>query len=543
MHDKKGRRAHDRRERSIDGIISSNPHLGEPLTRQTKANRNYSGGLGSLSQRTDGFHPMRAGTSPVGALASNAQSDQLEEPIILDDIKPQKPKKEPKPTRRLIKRLALASLIIVLAVGLFLGFKAYKTQRNLLAGGGIAPAVCDGHVDINKLNVEGDGRVNILLLGIGGEGHEGGDLSDTIIMASLDPVNDKIDLLSVPRDLWVKIPNNGYQKLNAAFAYGKQNSKAKDETSQLRDGVSLIDKTIEPVLGLPIHYNAVVNFNAFEDIVNAVGGVDMYVTPEMATYERLWIEGTNQHYTLDVKAGQQHFDGTRALYFARQRHGTSDFVRSQRQRALIVAIKDKIFSVGTFSNPIKVSNLLDSLGKNVYTDFDRSSIKCLYQQTQQVSSANIRSLDLVTPPNDLLTTGSAGGLSIVRPKAGLYDFSAVQNYVRNTLRDSYLAKENSAVAVYNATTIVGLGKSSGDLLKSYGYNVTVVDNAPKQTNPLNSVLVDLSGGADKYTRHYLENRFKLFARDSIPAEFGISAPQGTKFVIILGKDASTSAPQ
>ncbi|OGL35445.1 hypothetical protein A3F05_03795 [Candidatus Saccharibacteria bacterium RIFCSPHIGHO2_12_FULL_47_17] len=537
MQAKKHRRAHGRRDRSIDGIITSNPHLGTPAAPSGGAN-DFSGELGSLASRAEGFHPMRAGSHPVGTLAQEINPDPLEEPIVLDDIKPQKAKRQSKHPRRrrFIKRLALSLLVIILAAGLFLGFKAYKTQQQLLAGGGAAPAVCNGNVDINKLKIEGDGRVNILLLGIGGEEHQGGDLSDTIIIASLDPLNNKIDLLSIPRDLWVKIPNNGYQKLNAAFAYGKQNSKAKDATGEVRDGVNLADQTIESVLGVPIHYHAVVNFSAFEDIVNALGGVDMYVTPEMAAYERLWIEGTNQHYTLDVKAGQQHFDGRRALYFARQRTGTSDFVRGQRQRALLVAIKDKIFSVGTFSNPIKVSSLLDSLGKNVYTDFDSGSIKCLYQQTKEVSSANIRSLDLVTPPNDLLTTGSAGGLSIVRPKLGLYDFSQVQNYVRNTLRDSYLAKENSSIAVYNGTTIAGVGKTKGDELKSYGYNVTLVDNAPKQTNPLNTILVDLSGAADKYTRHYLEQRFKLFARDSIPAEFGITAPQGTKFVIIAGKD-------
>lgn len=539
MRNKDSHRAPLRRGRSVDGIISSNPQLGVPASRPRSSVDSGNNTLSSLSERQDGFHPLRAGATPIGSSAAEMDDDFLEEPIVLDDIKPEKTKKTPKHPRRrkIIKRVILSLLAIILVIGLYLGFKAYQTQRNLLAGGGSAPAVCDGNIPPANLKVEGDGRVNVLLLGIGGEGHSGADLSDTIMIASLDPVNDKLDLLSIPRDLWVKIPRNGSQKLNAAFAYGKQNSDAKNDQEQVRDGIKLVDETLEPILGVPIHFHALVNFAAFKDIVDAVGGVDLYVTKEMEAHERLWIEGTANHYNLDVDEGQQHFDGMRALYFARQRTGASDFVRGQRQRAILVAIKDKIFSAGTFSNPVKISNLLNSLGKNVYTDFDSSSIKCLYEQTKQVASTNIKSLDMVTPPNDLLTTGNASGLSIVRPKAGLTDFAAVQNFIRSTLRDGYIARENSAVAVYNATATAGLAKTTGDALKSYGYNVTTVDNSPQATNPATTILVDLSNGNDKYTKHYLESRFKVTARGSVPPEFGITPSVGTKFVIIVGKDA------
>jgi hypothetical protein len=228
------------------------------------------------------------------------------------------------------------------------------------------------------------------------------------------------------------------------------------------------------------------------------------------------------------------------LYFARERHNDSDFVRSQRQRLILTAIKNKIFNLGTFSNPVKMSKLLSSLGGNVYTDFSVSDLQRIYQIAGKIPSNKIASIDLVTPPHSFLTTGNMNGLSIVEPKAGLFNYSAIQNYVRNNLRDGLLAKENSSLAVYNATLIEGLAGRKADELKSFGYNITTVDNAPHPNSPAKTVVVDLTKGSDKYTRHYLENRFHVTAVSSMPGNQGIVPPSGTKFVIILGKDAGTT---
>lgn len=531
---------------SIDGIISSNPKLGEITMRPRRADEAANQHLGSTHAQTEGFHPMRSGDAPVGVVAESSSAgmdyETLDEPILLDDIKPKKPKKFHKHPRlrEVLKRTALILLAVIIAGGFYFGYKVYKTSRHVLAGGGNAPAVCDGNVPLSSLQTEGDSRVNILLLGIGGEGHQGADLTDTIMLASLDPVNKKLTLFSIPRDLYVKIPGYGSDRVNAAYEDGKDNSTAKDLQGQERDGIKLADQVVGDILGVPIHYNALVDFKAFEDAVNALGGVDANVPSELSAYEVFWIEGSNpaKYYTLNVKAGPNHFDGTKALYFARERHNDSDFVRGQRQRLMISAIKDKALSAGTLTNPIKISNLLNSLGNNVYTDFDSTSIKCVAREVAEVPSSDINSLDLVTEPNVLIKgfTGSDGA-SLQEPKAGLYDYGQIQAYVHSQLRDSFMARENSAVAVYNATTVPGMATSTADTLKQYGYNVTTVDNTPNQSNPSNTTLVDLSGGVDKYTRHYLENRFKISAVSKLPSQYGINPPQGTKFVIILGKDA------
>src|SRR3989344_8666427 len=395
--------------------------------------------------------------------------EHLDEPIVLD----QPPEKDSKKRRKLLKKqakpssrrrkyfkraAALVAILIIAGLGA-LAYKFYDTQRQILAGGGRAPAVCNGDVDVAQLQSEGDGRGNVLLVGYGGPEHQDGpNLTDTILLTSLDPVNDKADLMSIPRDLWVKIPGVGSRRINEAYYWGLEQSSSKNFAQQQRDGLTRLDKTLQPVIGVPIHYHILVDFAAFRETVNAIGGMDVNVPEELAVQERLWDEATGKNYYLNVPAGQQHFDGTKALFFARSRKTSSrgDFDRSERQRLMLVALQNKVLSVGTFSNPVKIVNLLDSLGENVYTDFDSESIKCLYDQMSQIQAANIKSLDMVTPPNDLVATANLSGPSIVRPKAGLFEYDELQTFLRKSLRDGFLAKENATAAVYNATSTDGL---------------------------------------------------------------------------------------
>ncbi len=528
---------------SLDGIISDGRRLG--VTRNHSYRPNQSSPAASLDaaiNRPDGFHPLRQGAYGLGQSPEAAETEALleEEPIVLDDEGYDKPRpksaRAPK-WRAVLKRTALGLGAILLIGAVYFGVKLYITQRHLFHGGGKALALID-NIDPNQLKGEGDGRVNILLLGIGGPGHEGADLTDTVLLVSIDPVNNKLALLSIPRDLWVKIPGDGAQKLNAAYTYGKQGSKAKNETAKDQDGLNLLDKSLEPVLGIPIHYHAVVDFAAFKQAVDAVGGLSFYVPEELYDPTIAW----ENHYNSVIAAkGNQTFNGEKALLYVKSRETSSDFARSQRQRQVLVALKDKILSAGTFSNPIRISSLLDSFGNNVYTDFSSSEISRVYKVISKVPSNDITSLDLVTPPHNLLTTGNLSGLSIVEPRAGLFSYSDLQNYVRNALRDGFIAKENASLAVYNATTQAGLATTKANELKSYGYKVTTVANAPLQTNPGYTILVDLSKGKDRYTRHYLEQRLGVTATGSVPSNSNIQPPSGTSFVIILGKDAATSA--
>jgi LCP family protein required for cell wall assembly len=529
---------------SIDGFISGGRPLGTSINRPQLGGRPTAGAsaisLGAAARPVDGFYASRPVIRTNKIEPEDEEAALLDEPIVLDDTNLPRRKRyfgraHPK-FHNILKRSAQVLLALILIGGAYFAAKIYITEHHLFRGGGGAPALAS-NIDINQLKGEGDGRVNIMLLGTGGPGHDGPDLTDTILIASVDPINNKVALLSIPRDLWVKIPNNGYQKINAAYADGKSESRAKSLTAQERDGLNLLDQTIRPVVGIPIHYHVVLNFKAFRDVVDSLGGVTVDVSEDLYDPTMAWQNNWNP---VLAKKGRQVMYGKQALLYARSRETSSDFARGQRQRQLMIAIKNKALSLGTFSNPVKVSKLLSSFGNNVYTDFSLNDMSRLYQISQKIPSNQITSIDLVTPPHNFLTTGNMNGLSIVQPRAGLFDYGAITNYIRNTLRDGFLAKEDARVAVYNATDRAGLAGTEADVLKSYGYRVTTVGNTASVTNPAHTVLIDLTKGKDKYTRHYLEQRFGLSARTSLPKDAGVTPPAGTNFVIILGEDVNTS---
>ena len=528
---------------SIDGMVRSGRTLGVP-PRSYQPNRGRpTPTLGNYAGVTDGFHPAQA-TSRTADEAEAAEAHMLDEPIVLDHIESRQRKvgfwRRHLKLKKFIKRTALAMMLFILAGAAFFGYKIYHTQRKVLAGGGKSLTVCNDNVDPSLLTQEGDSRINILLLGIGGPGHDGPNLTDTIMLASIDPITDKAELLSIPRDLWVRIPNAGYSKINAAYQDGIDRSGSKTDSGQRADGLALLDKTLAPVLdGVKIQYHVLFDFSAFKQMVDALGGVTVNVPETLYDPTIAW---ENHHNPIIARKGVQTFNGQTALLYARSRETSSDFARGQRQRLLIAAIKEKAFSAGTFANPIKISSLLDSLGNNVYTDFDSTNIKCLYKQLQTIPSTSIKSIDFVTPPNQLVTTGAQrfGGsiASVVEPLAGVGDYNDIHAFLHNQLPDGTIKKENAGLALYNATDTTGLASAEAALLKSYGYNVVKTDSTPTITNPGSTTIVDLSKGLDKYTLHYLEARFGVTAVTKLPSDAGITPPGGAKFVIILGNDVS-----
>jgi LCP family protein required for cell wall assembly len=431
-----------------------------------------------------------------------------------------------------------------LGIGGYLFAKGYIALHKVLGGGGGAAAL-EQNVDPSKLNGEGDGRVNILLLGRGGDGHEGPDLTDTIILASIDPVSKEASLLSIPRDLYVKTPNYGSTKINAVFAFAKEASLKKQRIigpEQIKeaeaDGFKAIESTVSDTMGVPIHYHLMVDFSGFQQAVDNVGGVD--INAPNAVAEDMYNEATGKHFFLNVKPGLQHMDGQTALFYARSRHTSArgDFDRSERQRALISALKDRIISPSTFSNPQKISNLISTFGNHVQTNFSIQDLQRLAQISKEISGDKLHSLGLSDPPNNYVTTSNINGLSVVIPTAGNFNFKDIQFYVRNALKDSYLKSESANIMVLNGANKAGLASEKGQELKSYGYTITKVDNAPTR-NYQKTIIVDLRNGAKKYTKNYLEKRFGVSSVSSLP-DPAIIPDANTDFVIILGSDQANA---
>lgn len=319
-----------------------------------------------------------------------------------------------------------------------------------------------------------DGRTNIALLGIGGKGHDGPYLSDTMIVASIDIKTGKAVLISLPRDIWV---SGTRSKLNAVYAYGFEKGdkqglvQAKDEYGK--------------IVGLPIHYAVRIDFGGFEKAIDLLGGIDVTVDtafsdPEypidgkerdMCGYKEVEekiasdsgeitvkkiVDANNQpisdtvnpyacrYETLTFKKGPTTLNGKTALKFVRSRHGTnnegSDFARSRRQEKVITGIKEKIFSTETLLNPGKVGSLLNTFGESIEMDVDPGEYGEFFKLFQRTKDSKLESHGISAEGADaLLKVGDPslyGGAYVLAPVAGKDDWSAVQTQVKQWIEDS-----------------------------------------------------------------------------------------------------------
>jgi LCP family protein required for cell wall assembly len=440
--------------------------------------------------------------------------------------------------RTFAKGFSILLIALVIGVSSLFAYGYIKTS-NIFKGDGEGAAGLQQNVDPAKLNGEGDGRVNILLLGKGGPGHEAPDLTDTLLLASIDPVQNEAALVSVPRDMYVKNESGYSMKINAVYSTAKQarlangNDTDSDKEAAETAGLKAVKNSISEVLGVPVHYYIMVDFTAFEEAINTVDGITVDVKEPLYDSSVAWLLGGNP---LIADKGIQTFDGKRALLYARSRKGSArgDFDRTERQREIIIALQNKVLSLGTFSNPFKIKELVGNFGDRVRTDLNGvDEVKRLYQIGQQIGSDKIVSVGLADPPNILVTTDMVGDQSVVLPTAGLYQYDEIHKYIRNNLKDAYLKSEDAKVLILNGTGTAGLATATAAELESYGYNVIGVDNAPT-SDYVGSQLIDLTNGVKRYTKSYLERRLDLKSVTQAPA--GVPGTVQADFVIILGTD-------
>ena len=432
-------------------------------------------------------------------------------------------------------RAAVLLLVVMVGIGGFLSWKAYAKLHKVFRGTSTVAALSNKPVVPDSLKTEGDGRVNILLLGVGGPGHDGPDLTDTIVFLSVDPVNNTAAMLSVPRDLWVEQPINYFgrqQKINAAYESGKYHTighldPSNKNAAAVQAGFANIDQVLGTVLQEKISYHVLVDFQAFRQAVDTVGGVTVNVPTDLVDPTMAW---ENHWNPVLAKAGVQQMNGVQALLYARSRETTSDFARSQRQRQILVALKDKALTLGTLSNPAAIDGLLNAFGDNVYSDMSTQAATKLYGIMKKINDTQIGSIGLTDEPHKLVTTDHVGTTSVVRPVAGFDNYTDIQAYVRSQLLDGYIVKEHAPITVL-APTDAGAQTTAG-FLKSYGYNVTTT--AATTAAITTPTVVDLSHDTDPFTLHYLQVRFGVKAVTQLPAGVTLTDPTA-KFVIMVPK--------
>lgn len=375
------------------------------------------------------------------------------------------------PKHRVLKWTLLTLLLAVLGVGFWIGVTAFRSINKITADSGNKNFL-SFFDDLSKRSIKGqsDGRTNILLLGNGGKNHPGGNLSDTMIIVSINWQNKKMAMISIPRDLWVQIPNYGYAKINEAYAYGEKSPKTTGGGGKVASGV------IGQILGIPIHYYMGVDFDGFKKMVDAVGGVDILVEKDL--YDPSYPAPNMIDYTpFSITAGLHHMNGDLALKYARSRKTTSDFDRSKRQEQVLVAIKEKVLSSETLANPIKITEILNILGDHVRTNFSVGEIRSLWDEIKGVDTENIINKVFDTAANGPLTALQDERGYIIIPKKGLGNYTDLQKIAQNIFLTTETTDKDFQIEVLNGTKKAGLATQISQLLQSYGYKITKVGNA------------------------------------------------------------------
>jgi len=343
-------------------------------------------------------------------------------------------------------------LLFLLVIGGVVYWKADKLLSKISTGSLISSIAHSVPGVKDMLKGESEGRINVVILGMRGlDLPGGGTLADSIIVMSVLPKENKVSMISVPRDLYVTVPGTqDKQKINAVHAYGEENGKAK--------GLENMKIVLGEVLGIPIHYATSINFSGFKQLVDAIGGVDItlekpfdeamqfnearvcnsFFTVPTGKWENKIVKShktINGVYTtikrevptyplctapkdalecggnFKLPAGAQTLNGEKALCYVRSRATSSDFERAKRQQLVIQLVKDKMLSVGTLTDFGKISGVLDSLGDNVRTDMQLWEMQKFYSIYKAIPGAQIYQRVLENSEEGLLyhpENGAAG---------------------------------------------------------------------------------------------------------------------------------------
>jgi LCP family protein required for cell wall assembly len=418
-----------------------------------------------------------------------------------------------------------------LLIAALAGFFVFRTVRNVVAGwsaGGPSPFGFSG--SSNPTNTpalgesptpflieetpqawDGTERVTILLMGLDyrdWERGEGPPRTDTMMVLTIDPLTNTAGMLSIPRDLWVEIPGFEHNRINTAYFLG--------ETNKLPGGgPALAMRTVENLLGVPIQYYAIIEFSAFERMIDEIGGIDVLVKQrvKISPIGRLsrWLE-----------AKPYHLDGPETLAYARARKTEGgDFDRAERQQQVALAIRDRVVGFDMIPTLVaKAPSLYQEIKAGIKTNLidPNASPDQLIQQLKQVISLGRLALEIdpatikkgvIGPPDMVVLTILPTGAEVLKPIPD--QIRALRDQIFTTtgaispsisFSDPLTAaiEENARLAVLNGAGVEGLAGRTAQYLEGLGLNVVEVGNADR-LNYQKSLIIDYSG--NPYTRLYL----------------------------------------
>lgn len=406
-------------------------------------------------------------------------------------------------------------------------------------------------------------RVNILLLGIDKRPDEVYSRTDTMILVTVDPNTRTAGMLSIPRDLWVSIPGYDEDRVNKAYFLG-------DRYAYPGGGPALTMKTIQYNLGVPVHFYAQIDFDGFRQVVDTLGGIDIYV-PQ--TIDDPTFPDNNYGYDpFYIEAGQHTLDGYTALKYARTRATPgADFSRAERQQAVLLAIKDKALQLNMVP---KVPELWNTMAGAFETNLELIDIVELSQLADEIDPDSIQTAVLdhtytydyivpdtraqvLIPYREKIRTLVDDMFAETQPEEGpsQAELEAIQaqqtaqaqqaraqeieqNAQRQEELAALLSQEDARLVVQNGTSIPGLASQTALFLKQSGFNI--LQFGPADVNTYTHSVIVVYNEDKTYTLQVLAALFEV-AEENIRRSPNLKSD--VDFRVIIGSDYDPAAPQ
>jgi len=405
-------------------------------------------------------------------------------------------------------------IIIILVLSIYVVYNVWFLKQNIIVTntGGAAPTLLTKNIEeisTQMVSKDGDTRINIVIAGIGGKGHKGGSLTDSLQVLSIDPFNNKAAVVSLPRDFYLTLSNKTSAKLNTVYQTGDAQGAGK--------GGALLKDEIGKILDLKIHYFVNIDFAGFEQLIDSLGGVTINV--DKAINDPFYPDEALEGYApFHISAGKQLMNGKTALKYARSRKTTSDFDRSRRQQQLIVAVKDKALSLGVLANPAKISEIVKIIGSHIKTDIQLNEMQELAKRYKEIQSDSIESQVIDNSKNGPLVDSSQFGSYGLIPKLGLNKFNEVQNFAHTILPDPKIISEKATVEVKYIKGRTEEAQNIIDKLTSYGYTVTDGGIVKNLSTEADSLIIRTTNAP--FTSTYLTKRYPDFPLEKQSAAEG-----------------------
>lgn len=372
-----------------------------------------------------------------------------------------------------------------------------SNQEGTAEAGGVAPVPT---LDEIPEPWDGSSRVTILFMGLDYRDWSAGDgppRTDSMMLATIDPVAKTAGMLSIPRDLWVEIPGFEHNRINTAYFLGESYNLP-------GGGPGLAVATVENVIGVPIDYYAVIDFSAFERMIDEIGGIDVYVDEDLKISPigelSYWLEGGKGH----------HLDGPGTLAYARARKTEGgDFARARRQQQVAMAIRDRVIGFDMLPTLArKAPALYNELAQGVITNLSFEQMLRLGLLAFEIPPEQI-ARGVISPPEMVQFQTLPSGADVLIP---------IPENIR-VLRDEVFTHtsaigpaiqiqdpvdgaqlEGARISVLNGAGIEGLAGQTADYLREQGLNVIEVANADR-LDYAKTIVIDYTG--NPYTSKFL----------------------------------------